>query len=83
MSTSVSIPRNAGTLGRTVEVVALAALTLALWVVPAMVSQGQDRTPETLNALHVDSPLIGHDAAARAALADADRLALAMAPVVR
>lgn len=61
---------------KTGEALALAVMVLGLWTVPAMVSQGQDRTPETLTALHVDSELIGHDAAANAALRDADALAL-------
>lgn len=61
---------------RTLEAAGLLALTLLLWVVPAMVSQGQDRNVAALNALHVDASLIGHDPAARAVLATADRLAL-------
>jgi hypothetical protein len=64
---------------KTGEALALAVLVLGLWTVPAMVSQGQDRTPETLAALHVDSALIGNDAAANDALREADALALSFA----
>jgi hypothetical protein len=56
------------------EALALAVLVLGLWTLPAMVSQGQDRTPETLAALHVDAGLIGNDAAARSTLDRADAL---------
>ena len=63
---------------RPLEMAALAVLTLGLWVVPAMVSQGQDRSAETLDSLHVDSGVVGHDRAARATLATADALAMTL-----
>ncbi len=73
MAVGVGLKRKMG------EALGLAVLVLGLWTVPAMVSQGQDRTPETLAALHVDARLIGDDAAARATLERADALALSFA----
>ncbi|WP_439534491.1 hypothetical protein [Polymorphobacter sp.] len=54
-----------------VEAAALLALTLVLWVVPAMVSQGNAMAP-----VEIDRALPAHD---RVALSQADALALALA----
>jgi hypothetical protein len=64
---------------RVAEFAALLVLTLGLWVVPAMVSQGQDRVDMAPAARHVDAGIVGADAEAGAAFARADGLALALA----
>lgn len=68
---------------RTIEALALTLLVLALWTMPAMVSQGQDRTTETMAALHVDSALLSDSVQAKAALDQADELALSLAHLPR
>ncbi|MBB6226684.1 hypothetical protein FHS79_000842 [Polymorphobacter multimanifer] len=71
---------NSRSVGRRIaEAVALAVLTLGLWVAPTLVSQGQDRVDMTPAARHVDAGLVGAGAASGIAFERADALALALA----
>ncbi len=80
MRTQTESSKLAGRGGRRIaEAVALAGLTIGLWVVPTVVSQGQDRLDMRPAARHVDAGVLGIDAAAASAMADADALAVALA----